>query len=258
MINVTFDVLSLQNATAGIFATDSPDLYDAPPIDVQDEKLAETDGSVIVKRLLGPKTITINGYMQTADVPSMDALIDLLKKNLNKQNQNLDIDYNGSTRRYTATMKQLAIARQKGLNTATWSAQFLCVSPVGADITSSSLLGATTITSSNQTASIINAGTYMAQPDITVTVNSFTGTTTNTITVSNDKTLRGISVSRTWLAGDLLEIDCLNKLVFVNNAAVAFTGQFPTWDPDNGGINYIDDFSARSITLAATYTARFL
>lgn len=254
---VVFDVLSLQDGSQ-VFTTDTPDYFNAPPINIQAETLAESDGASIVKRKLDPKTFKMNGYMQTADTPSLDLLIDSFKRALNKQNQNFDLAYGGSIRRHTATPQNIIISRDKGLNTAGWSVEFYCANPVGADTTTSSLLNATTITSSTSTSPITVDGSYKAEPFITVTVNSLTIGSGGTITISNDSTLRGLSVQRTWQPGDVLTIDVLNKNVYVNNGVVEFTGQFPVFDPGSGGIDYLDDFSARNVTISATYTRRFL
>lgn len=254
--SVRFDVLNLQDGL-NIFTTDT-NVYDSPPVLLQTEKLAETDGTVIVKKTLDAKTFKVEGYMQTDTTANLDLLIDSFKRGLNKQSQTFDIDYAGSTRRYIATPQNVALSRSKGLNAAGWSVEFYCANPVGMDITSSSLLGATIITSSTATSSIVVDGSYKAEPIIFVTLNSLTGAGNNTITVSNDATLRGVSVTRTWAAGDVLEIDCLNKTVYVNNGVVPFAGQFPSFDPGNGGIDYLDDFTARNASISATYTRRFL
>ena len=50
---------------------------------------------------------------------------------------------------------------EKGLNTAGWSVEFFCASPVGSDITASTLLSNTVITSSSTTAPITVDGSYV-------------------------------------------------------------------------------------------------
>lgn len=255
MTGIMFDVFSLQGGGVTCVKTD---VYSAPPINVQDEKLAQRDGSVIVKKQLGPKVFTCEGNMKLDTTVQLDVLLDTFKRSLNKQEQNFDIDYAGSTRRYVATPRNMVISREKGLNTAGWSVEFFCANPVGSDTFTSTLLSPTGITASSNSASITVNGSYKAEPLITVTVTTLTGGGNNTVTISNDSTLRGVAVTRTWANGDVLEIDCLNKTFYVNNAAVPFTGQFPQWEPGNSGINYLDDFSARSVTITATYQVRYL
>ena len=94
---------------------------------------------------------------------------------------------------------------------------------------------------------------------ITLTLTSVTGgTPSKSVIISNDSTLRGITVTRDWANGDVLEIDCLNKTLYVNDTVVAYSGQFPKWTPGGSGISYLDDFTTRSATLSAVYTRRFL
>jgi hypothetical protein len=259
MIGIYFDVYSLQSSgTYGVHTT-STDIYSAPRLTTQDEKLAQADGSVIVKATLEPKVFSCDGYMIEADISALDTLLDEFKQALNKQNQNFDIDYAGSTRRYVATPRNIMISRDKGLNSAGWSVEFFCANPVGAEISTSALLAATVNTSSSLVSTITVNGSYVAEPLITVTLTAVTGGTTNkTITISNDTTLRGISITRDWSATDVLEIDCLNKTLYVNDTVVAYSGQFPKWTPGNGAISYLDDFTTRTVSIEATYTKRYL
>jgi len=256
MTGILFDVFSLQGN--GVY-TIKTDVYSAPPITIQDEKLAQADGSVIVKKQLAPKVFTCDGYMQMDTTANLDLLLDTFKRALNKQEQNFDIDYAGSTRRYTATPRNMIISREKGLNTCTWSVEFLCANPVGADISSSTLLSPTTISTSSSTAGITVNGSYKAEPKITITITAVTGGTGGkTVTISNASTLRGVAITRDWTAGDVLEIDSLKKTLFINNSVIDFTGQFPMWDPGNSGISYLDNFTTRTVSMTASYYVRYL
>ncbi len=256
MIGILFDVFSLQ--AAGVYTTQT-DVYSAPARQLDAEKLANADGSVVVNDSLQSKVFTCEGYMVADTVSDLDELIDTFKTNLNKRDGNFDIDYASSIRRYVATPRNITISRPKGLNTAGWSVEFFCANPVGSDIAESTLLAATIITSSSSIAAMTIAGSYIAEPVITVTITAVTGGTTNkSISISNDTTLRGITVTRDWIVGDVLEIDCLNKTLYVNNTVVDYTGQFLKWDPGNSGLSYLDDFTTRSVTLSAVYYRRFI
>jgi phage-related protein len=256
MIAVSYNGTSLQSG--GIVTTDTT-VYSSPKKTIQAEKLAESDGSVIVKETWESKVFTCDGIVSASTISGLDTLLDTFKALLNNRKQNFDIDYAGSTRRYVATPQNVIITRERGLNRAGWSVEFFCESPVGSDTTSSTLLGSTVVTSSTSTSAVTVGGSYKAEPDITVTVTSVTGGSPNkTITIANGTDLKGISITRTWTAGDVLEIDCMNKTVYVNNVATASSGLFPSWDAGTGSLTYIDDFTTRSVTLSATYTKRFL
>ncbi len=255
MISVKYGSLDMQ--ADGVTVTDS-DVYSTPKKDVQTEKLAETDGSIIVKTTYESKIFTVNGYMQAVDIPTLDALIDTVKAALNLESQNFDIDYAGSTRRYIATADNIIVTRPTGMNTCTFSVEFTCASPVGADTTTSTLLSSTAITTTTAQPAITVSGSYQAEPLILLTLTSLTGGTSKTVTIQNGSTLRGISVTRNWANGDVLEIDSFNMQVFVNNAIVPVSGQFPRWDVGAGTISYIDNLTTRSASITATYTRRFL
>lgn len=255
MTTIFYDSYSLNSD--GVYTTDT-DVDSAPPIDVQAERLAEADGAVIVKRSLDPKVFRCEGFITADAVEELRAVLDTFKGALNKQNQNFDIDDGSGIRRYIATPRNMIISRPKGLNTATWSVEFFCANPVGLDTDESTLLAATAITGAQASTAITIAGSYKAEPLITVTVTAVTGGTTKTITINNDSTLRGLTVTRTWTNGDVLEVDCLNKTVYVNNTVVEFGGQFPAWDPGSSAIGYLDDFTTRTVSLTATYFVRYL
>lgn len=256
MIGVSFAGLDLQSG--GICVTDT-DVFSAPKNTIQGERLAEADGAIIVKATYEPKLFTVDGYMTAATISALDTLLDTFKAALNVDSANFDIDYAGSTRRYVATPQNIVISRPKGLNTATFSLQMYCPSPVGSDTSTSTLLASTAISTATATPSITPAGSYMTEPYITITFTAISGGISKFVTITNGSTLRGMSIFRNWLTGDVLEIDSLNKTVYVNHVAVPFIGEFPTWDPGAGSISYLDTFTtSRTASIIATYTRRFL
>ncbi|RAN78020.1 hypothetical protein B5P43_18485 [Bacillus sp. SRB_336] len=243
--------------SANVTTTDT-DIYSAPNNLVQADKIANADGAVIVKQLYDSKTFTLNGILHSDSILATDALIDQFKAAMAMKNQPLDIDFNGMTRRYLATAQNIVVSRNKGLSSAGFSVQMLSPDGMGWDVMSSSLLIPTSVTTANAALAITIGGSYNAEPLITYTVNTLTGTATNTVTVSNGTTLRGLWITRAWTAGDHVEIDALKKTVFVNNVPTDFKGQFPKWDIGPGVISWLDDFSARDATITASYTARYL
>lgn len=255
MSTMTYGSLNL--LSGGIYVTDT-DIDDTPTKVVQSEKLAEADGAIFVKTTYEPKTFKIEGYLKTDLVADLRPLINTFKAALNLEEQNFDYDDGSGTLRYIATARKVFISRPRGLNVAAFSVEFICESPVGADTSGSTLLGFTAISTASVSTALTVGGSYKAEPLITVTIATVTGGTAKTVGISNDTTLRGISITRTWANGDVIEIDCLNKTVFVNDAVVEYTGQFPTWDVGPGSIAYLDDFTTRSVTLSATYTRRYL
>lgn len=255
MIGVKYGAYDMQ--ANGCSVTDTT-VHSAPQKTIQSEKLAETDGAIAVKSTYEAKTFTVDGQLSGSSIAALDSLQDVFKAALNIEAQNFDVDYAGGTRRYVATPQNIMISRPRGLDTCTFSVEFYCPSPVGMDTYASTLLAATGITSNTAQPAITVGGSYQAEPLIILTLTAVTGGTAKTVTIQNGTTLRGVSITRNWLPGDVLEIDCLNKLLYVNNAVVPFSGQFPRWDVGAGTISYLDDFTTRSASLTAAYTRRYL
>jgi phage-related protein len=256
MIGVLFDSYDMQANGVTVSETN---IFDAPKRSVQDVRLAEADGSIIVKTTYDPKRATLDGYL-LADTPSeLKTLIDTFKRNMNKTNVFLDIiEEDDSTRRYLATTTNIMVSRTNGLNQAGFSVEVLIPSGVGMDTTETTL-ATDTVTTSTGSVVIDVQGSYKAQPVISITVDSVTGGTPDkSISIANGTTLRGITITRDWAASDIIEIDCLNNEVYVNNVITEYVGQIPSWEPGNGIISYIDDFTTRSVDISAVYTRRYL
>jgi hypothetical protein len=95
-------------------------------------------------------------------------------------------------------------------------------------------------------------------PVLTITLNSGTGLTSKYIQLTNSTTGKLIKVTRTWVAGDVLVIDCENKTVKVNGSAVDYTGVFPSWNPTDTQLQYDDTLTTRDVTLTMVYKRRWL
>lgn len=254
MIGLKFGSFDLQ---AGGCRVSDTDVWNSPPNNIQADQLPEADGAVIVKQQYTSKTFTINGKLQADTVAALKTLRDSFKLAMSVKNQALDIDEDGTIRRYLCNAQNVMFGQQ-GPTIMSFSVQFLSPDGMGWDVDSSVLLASTGVTVSTIQNPITVAGTYQAEPLIQATLGAVTAGSSNTVTISNGVTLRSLSVERSWAAGDLLEIDSLNKTVFVNNSPVEFSGQFPRWDVGAGTLGWLDDFTSRNVTLSATYTRRWL
>lgn len=254
VIGVKYGAYDMQTGGCRVHDTD---VFSAPPNSIQADQLPEADGAVVVKQQYTAKAFTVNGKLQADSVADLKALMDSFKQAMAVKNQAFDVDEDGEVRRYLANAENIILTRN-GPTIAAFSVQMQSPDGMGWDVDSRSLLASSGITTSTVQLPITTAGTYRAEPLIQATIGSLTGSTTNTVTISNGVTLRSISVTRSWTAGDLLEIDCLNKTVFVNNSPVEFNGQFLRFDIGAGSIGWLDDFSSRNVTISATYTRRWL
>ena len=257
MIGVKFGSFNMQDPANGVWVVET-DVYSAPSNAIQADALAEQDGSLVVKQRYLSKTFKVEGIIRKDSIVELEVAIDLFKAAMSSRNQAFDIDYAGGIRRYLANAQNVIVTRTKRMTSAAFSVEFHNPDGVGWDIGSTALIASVGITGSNVSIPVTVGGTYQADPMITVVVNTATGGTNKTITISNDVSLRGLSIRRNWANGDQLEIDCLNKTVFVNDLAVEFTGQFPKWEPGAGALGYLDDLASRDVTITSSYTRRWL
>lgn len=254
MIGVSYGDFNMQ--TNGVTVTGT-DVYSAPTNNIQADELAERDGALIVKQQFQKKTFTVEGIIRKTTIVELEQALDTFKLAMSKKNQGFDVDYAGGIRRYLASAQNNIIS-QRGITSVGFSIQFLSPDGMGWDLDSTVLISPTAVTASNQTVSLNVGGSYKADPLIKVTVDAITGGTSKTITLSNASTLRSIAITRTWVAGDVLEIDTLKGSVLVNGAAHDFSGQLLSFEPGDGGLGYLDDFTTRSVTITGSYTRRWL
>lgn len=257
-INVQFNSVSLQ--TANILIDKITGYDDLPSRKLYTFPTARSDGSKLTATYFENKTITFSGRIIGTSVTDLDSRLDTLRSNIVGQEGNLDFDWNSSTRRYVATLSKDQIQRATNAIWASVSFTFLCSAAYGQDTASGTLLGNTTLTTTGVNTAVTPGGTaQVQQPIITLTVNSGTGLTAQTITISNPATSVGItSIVRTWIATDVMVVNCATKSVTINGVAADYSGAFPTWVPGSGNIRYADGFTTRNVTLSATYTKLYL
>lgn len=254
MIGIKFGDFDMQSGGCRVSETD---VWSSPPNSIQADQLPEADGAVIVKQQYTSKTFTVEGKLQASTVAAFKALADAFKLAMSIKNQAFDVDEDGTIRRYLCNAKNVIFAR-KGPTIAGFSVEMFSPDGMGWDVDTRSLLAATGVTVSTLQTPITVDGTYRAEPLIQATIGALAGGATNTVTISNGDTLRQISVTRAWAVGDKIEIDNLNKTIYVNNNPVDFSGNFLRFDVGSGNIGWLDDFTTRNVTLSATYTRRWL
>lgn len=258
MIAITYNGYSLQNGT---IVTTETDLFSPPKRDVQVDRLAHADGGRIVQQFWNTRDFTVSGHIQADGQATLHATIDQFNAALSQQNGILNVTIDGGTSRIIyCTAQELIIAKNRGNTTAAFTAHFISADGMMWDSSSTptTLLAATTVTAGSVDVSTTVLGSYKAQPLIRYVLNSFTGSGARSVTLSNSLNLKGITISRTWTAGDVLEVDCINMLVYVNSVSTDYTGQFPEFTPGITAIRCVDNFTARNATLSATYTQRWL
>ena len=258
---VTFNTYDLQTAT--IITTDI-DHDTIPAQALRQYSKVRGDGVLITDKRFSVKKIKLVGRVHGTTADNMDSLLDTFRQKLlgtDTVNKDLDIDYNGVTRRYVATCVSLNINDQDGsINFSNFTAEFIATKPYGEDTTGSNIFTRSALTTAPDSGSMTATGSAPEQQiTVVVEINSFTGAAVNTITVGNDTTGRKISVSRAWTALEVLTVDTAAFTVDVDGTPVDYTGAFPVFA---GGTSqtfiYDDDFTARNVEVDVTHKRRML
>ena len=255
-VNVAFAGNSLQTSS---ILTSNITVSDIPTKQAQLYPIAHGNLSRIPFVNYPSRTIKIDGKLIGGSVAGMDALLDTFKSYLTGQDQNLDIDWNGSTRRFTATVNSTTITRPNQLGWANFVVEFVCTNPFGQDTSTTTALSASGRTLGSYSDAYTFLGTAPYQyPITTVTLTAVTGGTSASMIIGNAGNGQAITVNRTWAAADVLVIDGTQKTVTVNGLPVNFTGAFPEFPPGAQTISYTDTFATRTFTISVVYTKEYL
>lgn len=259
--SISFNTTSFQNfdGRVGIVTTDIDD-QSIPTINAPVYTIAHANQSRIPTVTFPNRIIKISGYVQGSTLIDLDNRIDSFKYALLGQYKNLDIDYAGATRRYTATMTACDINRPGGLLYAKFNVEFTATQPFGQSIVNTTALNATGRTAGSYTDVVTFLGTAPYQkPIITITLTAVSSTGSQTMNFGNNANGQQISVTRsTWATSDQLIIDTFNKTVTVNGTAVDYSGAFPEFPPGVQTFGYSDSFTSRTLTENVVYGQLFL
>lgn len=182
---ITFNGNSLQTydpATRLGIITNDITHTDVPDKDLAILSLANRNASVIPYTGYSSRKITIAGTIKGSSESDLDTRIDSFKALFNKQDQNLDIEYAGVTRRYIATVNGTSIKRMQKALFANFVIQFVCSLPFGVKTTLTTALNATARTNASYTDSHTFIGSAPYQlPKITITYANVVSSTTNLV-----------------------------------------------------------------------------
>lgn len=233
---------------------------ETPSKDTKLYAIDHANKSVIPYASYPNRTIKITGELIGDTIADLDSRIDAFKAFFNGQDQNLDIDYAGSTRRFIATLNSApAITRPGGLTFASFALEFICTSPFGRATASTTLLSATGRTASSYADTLTFAGTApYQQPVITVTYTTISTPTTTSVVISNNSNGQNVTITRTWTSGDILQVDCFNKVITVNGNIVGFFGAYPEFPPGSGVLAYSDGLASRTFNVNVAYIPQYL
>lgn len=220
--------------------------------------LADNDGNSAASPRYPQKRITLTGFIAGSSQDNLDSRIDAFKALFNQDGKNLDVYFNGATRRYVAVIEGVPIVRRDRPLYATFTVTFIC-QPFGSDTGSTSLFSELNHTTSAYTATPTIAGTAPIQlPVITITLDALTGAG-DYIQLANDLNGQEMLIYGLGLqAGDVLVIDSVTKKVTLNGTQVEVYGSFITLTPGASSISYTDGFTTRTVDITAVYYKRYL
>lgn len=253
--NASFASNSIQTSTIN---TQDIDHFSGPKKKKGIAAIAGANKSAWASSLWQEKTIRVKGTLKGSSIAVLDALIDTFKGYFIDGEQNFDVDYNGSTRRYLCVADEPVIKRDKGLSLAEFTVDLTCTRPFGFDTSNTTIISAAGRTTGiNNDAHTFGGNADRQHPIITYTLTAVTGGTGATVFYTNNATGQQIAVTRTWSNGDILVIDTVTPSVKVNGVEVEFTGAFPTFKVGSGTLGYSDTFTTRTYTVVAVYAKRW-
>jgi hypothetical protein len=222
--------------------------------------LADADGSSIPSINYPSKPITLEGAIKGSSAADLDDRIDTFKSYFTGKDKNLDIAYGSGTRRYIATARTIPVVRKTRPLYATFSVDLICTNPFGIDTSTSNLWTAkSAFTGNTFTETPTVGGSAPTQlPIFTITINSLTGTG-DYVLISNDNNNQEILIYGQGLAnGDVIIIDCEQRIVTINGVEVDYIGTFLELEPGANSITYTDGFTTRSVDVSGVYKKRWL
>lgn len=206
------------------------------------------------------KPIPVTGTLVGSSVADLADRIDAFKAYFNGKDKNLDIGYGSGTRRYIATADNSPqFTPNPGKRYQKFSINFLCADPFGRDTSATALWATKTgFTSATFTEAMTVGGSAPFQlPVFTITLTAFTGAG-DYVMISNDNNNQEILLYGLGLnPGDVIVIDCANRIVTVNGVEVDYYGTFLELEPGSNSITYTDGFTTRTVTVAANYVKRW-
>lgn len=222
--------------------------------------LADADGSSIPAINYPSKKVTIGGVIKGSTQADLDSRIDAFKGYFIGKDKNLDITYGSSTRRYIATANAVSVVRQQKALYATFQIEFLCTNPFGLDTSASPLFTThtgSTVATFTETPTVGGNAPFQL-PIFTITLTAISGSG-DYVLISNDNNNQEILINGAGLvAGDVIVIDCVQRIVTKNGSEIDYYGTFLELEPGANSLTYTDGFTTRTVTVAASYTKRWL
>ena len=254
--NITYNGYDLHDSGITIFGING---FENSMRQVNLQGFVARDGGAVTSTQFTPKQIDFIGYLKADSGPSLDNMMDSLKKNLhNVTEKDLVIDYIDGTRRYVATCQDIVPNRENWtIDYMEFTLTFICSNPPFGKDTGSSTIYDTGLTNTyastttgEHTGSVSHNGTIPPFDVIRfefVAIDGFKklnfqltnsdGFVTNTRIDSSD-------TGGKLQDGDVIEINIENGKVFLNGSEILFSGGLPKFTLE--GNSYLISLAATS------------
>jgi hypothetical protein len=221
--------------------------------------LARQSAQKVSSAFYQKNTKTICVYIKASTRDALEQALDQLYANIQAQEGSLVVPQSGGVRQYTATYESTALNNTQTNtnspvgNVADLSLTFELSDSYGYDTNYTVISsGVTALTANAVNTQYTQGGGADTQcPIIQCQYSAITGGVNGTVTIGNQSTGQSVSITRTWLAGDILIVDTQNNLVQVNGVDVAFTGALPTFGLGLQTLTYNDNLTTRTFKLFA-------
>ena len=233
MNSIKFDSTELRNTT---YTPRYAKHESAPERFLQSMGLALDDGEVLVSDRLGIKEIQLTGIITGSSQDDLESKIDAFKELMSRPEKNLDVEWNGSTRRYVATCKRgVDFDRDHfHLNFCPWTAVMVVFSGEGKETTTTKALDEEVLVTTNPVSKAFTiSGSKPPKPIFTIQGQNFSAQHKG-IEIKDTDTGEKIVHTRNmvWGSTDSIVVNCLTKTVTDNLAFAAqrlgdFYGVFP-------------------------------
>jgi hypothetical protein len=261
--DLTFNSNDLQTyspATDTGIITNLIDHTDGPDMLMSLLALADADGSSIPAINYPSKPIAIASVIKGSSQADLDNRIDAYKGYFIGKDKNLDVAYGSGTRRYIATAGVPRVQRKPKSYIAVCQVPITCTNPFGLDTSPSALFSThtgSTVATFTETPTVGGNAPFQL-PIFTITLTALTGAG-DYVQISNDNNNQEILIYGAGLVnGDVLVIDCVQRIVTLNGNEIDYYGTFLELPPGASSITYTDGFTTRTVTVAASYVKRWL
>jgi len=229
---------------------------DAPHREIKTHKLARADKSVTTSAEYSEKRVTVTFILRGCERSDTESVMSSLKSLLRTINQELKVSQSGADTIYkSATLESFEYRWVSNKMIITLS--FVVADPISYEDATRTML-TTTVTSSSSSNNISNDGSFDAEPIISLSYTSITGGTAQELSVKNEETNQGLTLSGNFASSDSIQINVADKTVIKNGALIDFSGQFPVFKPGLGVFGYNDTFTTRNVDISVTYVKRDL